>query len=145
MKTDYMIAMLNSSMTTVGVSFKDSDGQPVGKEYTYKTDLKLEAGDEVIIDSPYSGLTIAVVTRVDEVADLDEKATFSYKWIIGKVDLEAHKARLEREEELKKEFLAVQAKVRKFKMVNELKAAMGFGENESCQELDSLIAKINES
>lgn len=145
MKTDLLIAMLNTSMTTVGVKFKNENGEPVGREYTYKTDMELSEGDSVVVDSPYSGLSVCIVTRVDDIADLDEKATFSYKWIVAKVDLEEHAKRLEREEDLKKEFKIMQAKVRKFKMVNELKKAMGYGEDESCEELDSLIAKINES
>lgn len=142
MKTKLLLALLNTELKTVGVQFKDMNGEAFGKVYTYKTDLELEVGDEVIVDAPSTGMTIVVVAEVHDIADLDEKASFEYKWIVGKVDTEAHEKRLEREEELAKEFAVVQRKVKKVKMVNELKRSLGFGEDEECEELDALIAKI---
>jgi len=144
MRIKNLIATLSTSLTTIGVQFKDHSGEGFGKVYTYKTDLQLEVGDEVIVDAPSTGLTVVKVARVDTLADINMNAPFTYKWVVGKVDVEAHAKRLEKEAELEKEFAAIQAKVRKMRQIAELKAALGFSEDEKCEELDKLMAKINE-
>ncbi|QMV29725.1 hypothetical protein [Vibrio phage vB_VnaS-AQKL99] len=143
MKTKLLLALLNTNLKTIGVQFKDHNGQPFGKVYTYKTDIKeLEVGDEVVVDAPSTGLTVVVVAEVHDIADLDEKATFEYKWIVCKVDTEAHKARLEKEDELAKEFAVIQRKVKQVKMIENLKASLGYGKDDECEELEALIQKI---
>lgn len=143
MKIANLIAALSTTLTTVGVQYKDANGQAFGKTYTYKTDLELEVGDEVIVDAPSTGLTVVVVTRLDSIADINENASYAYKWVVGKVDLEAHNSRLEKEEELAEEFAKVQQKVSRMRKIKELKEALGFKEDEKCEELESLLEKIN--
>lgn len=143
MKISNLIAALTTTLSTVGVQFKDANGVAYGRTYTYKTDLELKVGDEVVIDAPSTGLTVVVVAEVHTVADIDEDAGFNYKWIISKVDLEQHNARIEKEAELVEEFAKVQQKVSRMRKIKELKEALGYGEDEECDELNSLLAKIN--
>lgn len=143
MKTKLLLALLNTNLRTVGVQFKDHNGEAFGKVYTYKTDIKdLEVGDSVIVDAPSTGLTVVIVSELHDIADLDEKATFEYKWIVGKVDTKAHEARLEKEDELAKEFAVIQRKVKQVKMIENLKASLGYGKDDECEELEALIQKI---
>lgn len=144
MKIANLIASLTSTLKTVGVQYKDSNGNPFGKVYTYKTDLDLEVGAEVIVDAPSTGMTVVVVVEVHDFAEIDENANFNYKWIVGKVDFEAHEKRKEKEAELEKEFAVLRAKAIKMRKIKELKEALGYGEDEECEELTSLLAKINE-
>ena len=143
MRIKNLIASLSASLTTVGDQSKDHAGEGFGKVYTYKTDLELEVGDEVIVDAPSTGLTVVKVARVDTLADINMDAPFTYKWVVGKVDVDGHKARIEKEAELEKEFAAIKAKARKMRQIAQLKADLGFAEDEKCDELDALVAKIN--
>lgn len=143
MKTKLLLALLDTNLRTVGVQYKDMNGVAFGKVYTYKTDIEgLEVGDDVIVDAPSTGMTVVKVAELHEIADLDEKATFEYKWIVSKVDAEGHEKRLEREEELAKEFAVIQRKVKKAKMVEQLAKSLGYESADECEELNALIAKI---
>lgn len=67
--------------------------------YDFKTDIEeLQEGDIVVVDTA-NGLSVA------EVVGFKEKSHMATKWVIQKVDVEAHEerlARIERIEELKK-------------------------------------------
>lgn len=70
---------------TVGVQF---DG--TGRYYTYKTLLHLAIGDKVVVD--VNGVYKVVdVVEVHSKPKIDPKATFAYKWIVSKVDLDGYK------------------------------------------------------
>lgn len=142
-KISNLISALSSTLKTVGIQYKDAHGVAFGRVYTYKTDLELEVGEEVIVDAPSTGLTVVVVTEVHNLANIDSSASFAYKWVVAKVDVKSHAERLERQQELEKEFAIIQAKVEKMNKIKELKAALGYGENEECDELTALLAKIN--
>ena len=64
------------------------------KTYDFFTDLELKVGDVVVVDTQ-NGLQVA------EVVDVDVDSSKATKWVVDKVDMEAHKARIEREKRLK--------------------------------------------
>lgn len=72
----------NENFKFVKVEFNGSQ-----KEYLYKTTLELEDGDTVVVDTPSTGLTCAIVTEVLRLEEVDLES-FDYKWIVSKVDLE---------------------------------------------------------
>jgi hypothetical protein len=81
-------------MHIVSVTFGTHSGT-----YAYMSDIDgIEVGDTLVVDSPNGGLTCVTVTSVKETADSVEKAT---KWIVSKVDVAGHKARLEKAERRK--------------------------------------------
>ncbi|QDP52315.1 MAG: hypothetical protein Unbinned4162contig1001_15 [Prokaryotic dsDNA virus sp.] len=137
-----LMATMSDKLTTVKVKFKDACGQPIGKNYTYCTDLDLNEGDEVVVDAPSTGMTVVVVTQVDKLPQLDPNARFNYKWIVSKVDVEAHDKRQEKYNEIAEQFQEIQAKAQKAKMINQLKVDLGYGAEDECPELDSLLKKI---
>lgn len=63
-------------------------------EYAFKTDLDLKVGDDVLVDVTKKGATMARVSKIDTAST---KAT---RWVIQKVDYDAHKARIVREAKL---------------------------------------------
>lgn len=70
----------------------------VEKAYTYKAKLtdNLQINDRVILDAP-RGLAIGTVVQVDAEPVIDLNATFEYKWIVGKVDLDGYRQLMEQE------------------------------------------------
>lgn len=70
----------------------------VEKAYTYKAKLtdNLQVNDRVILDAP-RGLAIGTVVQVDSEPVIDLNATFEYKWIVGKVDLDGYRQLMEQE------------------------------------------------
>lgn len=95
MKNNAAIALMTlvaANCVTVNVRFKDHNGNAVGQAYTYKApnDMKLEAGDEVVVDAPSTGMTVVVVTDVHTTAKIDIEAPFRYKWVVAKVDRKAY-------------------------------------------------------
>jgi sulfate adenylyltransferase subunit 1 (EFTu-like GTPase family) len=74
-------------MGKVGVQFK---GHPT--EYIFSTDIELKVGDMVVCDTRY-GLSIGEVINL-EVSE--EQALKSCKWIVQRIDMAAHEARLEK-------------------------------------------------
>ncbi|MEG0579509.1 MAG: hypothetical protein RR490_06300 [Niameybacter sp.] len=75
----------------VEVSF-EKKGQ--GKSYAFKNDIEgLEIGDTVVVDTRF-GVSIAYVTK------FLAESVMATKFLIQKVDLDAHKERLEKEQKL---------------------------------------------
>lgn len=69
------------------------------KLYDFKTDIQLDINDTVVVDTD-NGF------GVGEVAGFKKESTMATKWVLSKVDIRAHEARLAREKkvkELKKE------------------------------------------
>ena len=67
--------------------------------YAYLCDIPgIAVGDHVVVDSPSNGLT---VVKVVQIGDTVENVTKATKWIVDKVDVSAHKARLARIERKK--------------------------------------------
>lgn len=102
MNPNHLISLLQANYQTIGVHCKDSrTGAPTEKEYTYKAPdaMELEVGDEVIIESPYAGMVVAIVSRLDGYAAIDLSREYAYKWVVQKVEVEAYHARRKAEQE----------------------------------------------
>lgn len=79
-----MISLINGKFTTTQVLFDNG-----GKRYTYKTDIPLEVGDQVVVEVRHE-LKIVRVVHVDETPRLDANAPWEYRWIVSKVDYEGY-------------------------------------------------------
>jgi hypothetical protein len=90
----------------VRVVFPD---RPAGKyasgEYDFRTDLDLNVGDLVVCDVCYQGENCYTNGRVIRV--MEQPSTKAVKWVVQKIDLEAHMKRLE----LQSRIAAVKAKM----------------------------------
>ena len=122
-----LVNLLTPNMVTIEVQFKRDQGGLTAKEYKYKAPVSMgiKVGDEVIVDSPSSGFVVTVVTKVDEIADIDYQGQSTYKWVVQKVDPTDYQARREKElaavEHLKKAKASI---VRDAEIAN-IKAAFG--------------------
>ena len=97
MEPNVIAALLQDNYVTVQVKFKQEDT----KTYTYKArkSLDLQEGDKVIVDSPHTGLTIVTVTDVHPFAKIDINATYSYTFIVQKIDTALYKYQVEKEQQ----------------------------------------------
>lgn len=138
---DKLMALFGG-MKTVDVQFKGCNGGGVGKSYTYKTNLDLAVGDDVVVDAPSTGMTVVVVTAVHKTPRIDPQAAYEYKWIVTKVDKTAYEQLLAKDEELCADFEALQAKLAKTQMIKQWKMDLGFGPEDKVPELDSLIERL---
>jgi hypothetical protein len=96
-------AILRKDTKTVGVTFDDTvNGR--SKAYTYVTHLDLAVGDTVIVpagqDEYYKMATIA---RVDDDLEIEPNATTYYRWVVCKVDFNAHFQNMERNREIERQ------------------------------------------
>lgn len=109
-------------------SFTSARYGDCSKEYAFKTDVEdLKEGDVVVCDCS-SGYSLGVVTSVIE--GVSKVAT---KWIIQKVDVEAHVAKLEAEKKL------IQLKRKMIKRASELTVMSQF---EILAEKDEQMAEL---
>jgi hypothetical protein len=86
------------------VTFPDTDkwSNTYNKEYNFVTDQKdLETGDTVVVDT-VNGLRIATFQHYDNLGFGETGRKTPTKWIVQKVDLEAHCARIEAAEKATK-------------------------------------------
>lgn len=69
------------------------------KSYVYKchNDLKVEVGSRVVVMTDSGGLKIVTVVKVDDFADIDLTAEFSYKWIVDVVCTDLYNDLLDKE------------------------------------------------
>lgn len=70
------------------------------RAYLYVTDMDLQVGDFVVVEA----LTIpkvAVVVAVHDDVQIEPEACIEYKWVVAKIDIEAHKKNTQRNEEIK--------------------------------------------
>ena len=81
--TDTLINSLYENLNAVQVVFSKEVLGSIPKQYTYKTFLDLEIGDEVVVDSPNNGLTVVKVVGVDS-SKLQEN--YRFKWVVQKID-----------------------------------------------------------
>lgn len=119
---NHILSLLQTGFTTIGITF-DLEMTPrdnatdrarnrnrqVG-EYDYKVmeSDNIKVGDFVIVDSPHSGLTVAMVSRVDAKPRIDLDAPFAYKWIVQKVDRTRYDEVLKQEEDFKEALVEVE-------------------------------------
>jgi hypothetical protein len=80
----------------IGVKFDDA---PYSKEYDFKYDKDdLKVGDMVVVDT-VNGLQVAKVSTIIKLA-VGESYDKAKKWVVQKIDLAEHNARLEREQKI---------------------------------------------
>lgn len=93
MNSAYIQSIIDDTIITVSIQFPEqyADDKPTysGKEYTYKTRLKLEEGDQVIVKTP-RGIQVAQVSEVHNTPRIESTAQHNFKWIMQKVDVEAY-------------------------------------------------------
>lgn len=77
----------------VGVTFINTYGG-TSKQYCFKSDLDLQIGDKVVCDCS-TGLSVGEVVNIH-----DEVTTKATRWVVQKVDLTEHKAKMERQRAL---------------------------------------------
>lgn len=111
------------------VTFPDTDrfSASHGKEYNFVTDVEgLEKDNKVVVDT-VNGLKIATFVRYDDLGFGETGVKTPSRWLISKVDLEAHTKRVE-----------ATAKIEKLKVMMET-------ERKKAQELEiyEILAKQN--
>lgn len=139
MKTANVIALLVKNLVAVTVQYKDHEGQPIGKHYTYlSTDESIVEGDNVIVDAPSTGMTVVVVTKVSRAVDL--KDHIDYKWVVQKVDASEHDERLAKLKEAEEEFAVLEATARQRSLITELCETLG---DDAAAKLEKMLEAIN--
>lgn len=88
----------------VAVQFKGAGKDYNSQRYSYHTDLPLKIGDEVIVDSPSSGLVVVKVVAVSGNYD----GTSASKWVVQKVD----RSEYDRREEERRRKVVIETKLR---------------------------------
>lgn len=131
MNQKHLLSLLQNGYTTVNVTFTGNDPSlefprpPLVrcKVYTYKARLedKLEVGDHVVVDSPTTGLSIAVVTDVHKSPQIDLDAPFTYKWIVQKVDRTRYDEMQTREAEFLETMMEVERTHQRELLLNKFK------------------------
>lgn len=80
---------------------KSPTQSPKVKTYTYVTHLPLVKGDSVIVEAA-GRLCLAFVEHVDDEVDIEPNASTAYRWVISKLDMQAHEANMDRNKEIEK-------------------------------------------
>ena len=95
------------------VTFPDTKihSSAYGKKYNFLTDIQgLKVGDKLVVDTQ-NGITIAEFVAYDALGFGETGVKAPTKWIIQKVDMEAHEARVKAAKDLEK--LKVQMEARR--------------------------------
>lgn len=85
------------SKKVVIVTFPNTDrySSSFGKKYNFLTDVEnLQTGDKLIVDT-VNGLQIADFVKYNELGFGETGVKTPVKWVIQKIDLDAHKKRVE--------------------------------------------------
>ena len=126
MSTLNILLASNPSFKFVAVEFANSQ-----TPYTYKTTLDLEDGDTVVVDTPRTGMTCAVVTKVLKLEEVDA-TKFDYKWVVSKVDTDYYEKVLDMQAQVQKTI----NDSKRSKLVKEMKAQLA-------EEIgDDAVAKV---
>lgn len=93
------VFLINEHVRAVSCIYEDERENPGQKSWTYKTlDASIKVGDLVVVPSgTRHKMTVAKVVEVD--ADIDFNSDIQYKWIVQRVDREAHETVLKQEAE----------------------------------------------
>lgn len=137
MKPNHLISLLQNDYTTVKITF---DGAGRGTRYTYKAPLSanVDIGDYVVVATDDMRLSVGYVAEVDDFPDIDTTASFAYKWIVQKVDLDKYTHQLEVEHRFKKHLRTLQRQQAKTQSLSAFAAQFEAGSTER-EELDALI------
>lgn len=93
-------AILREDARTVQVCFDITSQDLLGKLYTYVTHLDLQPDDIVVVPVGSDDLKAAKVVVVSEGLDIEPNCDIKFRWVVGKVDVEAHKANMARNKEI---------------------------------------------
>lgn len=129
MQVDKMVDLLSENFYTVACVFPESkDGCIItppdnfqnfrGKQYTYKVPkhLDVQEGDYVVVQVG-DVLKIVKVCERHEFPEIDTEASFRYRLVIGKVDLEAHATFVAQSTELEEKLKKLKRKAERAKLV----------------------------
>lgn len=116
MKHRHLLALLQEGYTTIEVVFTDDASVKDGrasmalKRYTYKARLadNVQVGNRVVVDSPSNGLTVVTVVAVHSTPKIDLDVSWTYKWIVQKIDTAAYEETLRKEEHFAEVMLEVE-------------------------------------
>ena len=77
------------------------NGQAPQRSYVYKchNDLDIKQGDSAVVIDDRGVLKLVTVVKVDDFADIDLNADFSYKWIVDVVRTDLYKDLMQKEQE----------------------------------------------
>ena len=142
-----LIALLQSdTFVTCKVRFKHTDGQLSAKEYSYKAPITmgLEIGDEAVVNSPSKGMVVVMVTQVDDCANLDLRAGFSYKWIVQKVQVVEYLQRMAVEGAAERELRKAATLVAKKKAMDECWEALE-GNSQAMKIMEEVVSSLTAS
>lgn len=114
MSTLNILLASNPSFKFVAVEFKNSQ-----TPYIYKTTLDLEEGDTVVVDTPRTGMTCVLVTKILKLEEVDA-TKYNYKWIVSKVDTDYYEKVLDMQAQVQKTI----NDSKRSKLVKEMKAQL---------------------
>lgn len=169
MKQKHILSLLQTGFTTVEVWIAPKEGNvgqpqpqqpwmdnhqpavpgapaaPMPPTYTFKASLtdNLVVGDYVVVITTI-GIQVGKIMRVDLTPQIDPDADMEYKWIVQKVDLTAHQAKLEQEAQ----FNAALLEIERQKKRDELQAQFveQLGEDSAARKLfDGAIQSLNQT
>lgn len=142
-KTSTLLDLLNPNLRTISVKFRDTNGQAIGRCYTYKTlDDSIVVGDAVVVDAPHGGFVVVNVVEVHETAMMSAEDGINYKWIVCKVDATAYYDQLATDEANRAELERMQRIAQKAKAAEKLRKELGM-DGVDCPELDALVARLS--
>jgi len=115
-----LLAEQNENFKIVKVTFPTN-----GKQYTYKTVLDLEEGDNVIVDSPNNGFVVVEVGEVIPAIETNLDFGFNVKWIVSKVDTEQYEACIDMERQATKTLNQLKYSRRRKELIKDLEDVVG--------------------
>jgi hypothetical protein len=130
------VFLINSDVRAVICTYEADEAHKKAPRQMFKTfDKSIAVGDLVTVPSGTRHLvTVCKVVEVD--ADVDFDNSSSVDWIIGKIDMTAHKLTLTQEEDA----IRVIQSAEKTKKRNELRAAMLADSNEALKALPITVS-----
>lgn len=135
--------LLEDTYYTVGVIFSDErdweKAKDCNRQYTYKVsnDLKLEAGDIVIVMANGKLQFVRVVAIHEN--EIDYESNFVYTWVIQKVDLQMYKALIARDKDVKEVVKETEKAKKKTEMLDLFKSNL---DDKTLQLFDDKIKQI---
>lgn len=132
--TNNAVMALLGDVYTLKVQFRNGKGNDdfSPKVYTYMSTEPVEAGEIVIVDSPYSGMAFCRVVQCD-ICDFIIDADYDYKFIIDVVNQKKHGKLMAAIEEFKSTLVRRQRQ----KLIREFREEYGLEEGDT-----DIIAKI---
>ena len=90
-------AILREDTKTCKVTFSGV----VGNAYTYITHIPLEVGDWVVVPvGQNADLKVVEVESVDDDLNVEPNCDTKYKWVVCKIDMDAHRDNMARNREI---------------------------------------------